>query len=72
MWTRPKPIGKPSCAKAWEAPAAPRSPWKSSFPARRPGTYEEVGELIGYLCTPSASYIHGQAINIDGGMVTEP
>ncbi len=42
-----------------------------NIPARRPGTYEEVGELIGYLCTPLASYINGQAINIDGGMVTE-
>ena len=43
----------------------------ANIPARRPGTYEEVGELVGYLCTPSASYINGQAINIDGGMVTE-
>jgi NAD(P)-dependent dehydrogenase (short-subunit alcohol dehydrogenase family) len=40
-------------------------------PAGRGGTYEEVGELIAFLCTPAAAYINGQAINIDGGMVTE-
>mgnify|MGYP001181358133 CR=1 FL=1 len=32
---------------------------------------EEVGELVAYLCSPAASYINGQAINIDGGLVTE-
>ncbi len=30
---------------------------------------EEVGELVAFLCSPEGSYIHGQAINIDGGMV---
>ncbi|NQW17605.1 MAG: SDR family oxidoreductase [Chloroflexi bacterium] len=41
------------------------------IPAGRPGKYEEVAELIAFLCTPSSRYINGQAINIDGGRVTE-
>ncbi len=42
-----------------------------AVPAGRPGTFDEVGELIAYLASPAASYINGQAINIDGGAVTE-
>jgi len=41
------------------------------IPAGRPGKFEEVAELIAFLCTPSSRYINGQAINIDGGRVTE-
>ena len=40
-------------------------------PIRRSGTDEEVGDFIAYLCTESASWIHGQSINIDGGEVME-
>ncbi len=46
-------------------------PRLSGVPAGRPGTYEEVGELIAFLCSHAARYINGQAINIDGGQVTE-
>ena len=48
--------------------------WKSrvaNIPVGRVGTDEEVGELIGYLCSPRAAYITGQAININGGTITE-
>lgn len=33
----------------------------------RTGTDEEVGQFITYLCTAAASWIHGQAISINGG-----
>jgi NAD(P)-dependent dehydrogenase (short-subunit alcohol dehydrogenase family) len=33
------------------------------------GDAAEVGELVAFLCGPDASYVHGQAINIDGGRV---
>jgi 3-oxoacyl-[acyl-carrier protein] reductase len=42
-----------------------------AIPAGRPGSPEEVAELIAFLATPSSRYINGQAINIDGGRVTE-
>ena len=48
--------------------------WKEKsdrHPIGRSGTPEEVGEFITYLCTEAASWIHGQSINIDGGMVME-
>jgi len=38
-------------------------------PLKRAGTDEEIGKFIAYLCTPDASYITGQSLNIDGGSV---
>jgi len=35
----------------------------------RAATDEEVAGLIAFLCSPSATYMTGQSINIDGGMV---
>jgi len=47
--------------------------WNKSIeqmvPLRRAGTDEEIGKFIAYLCTPDASYITGQSLNIDGGSV---
>jgi 3-oxoacyl-[acyl-carrier protein] reductase len=47
--------------------------WKSvvnqMVPLKRPGSDEEIGKFIAYLCTPDAAYITGQSINIDGGVV---
>lgn len=42
-----------------------------SIPISRAGTDDEVGELIGFLCSPRAAYITGQSVNINGGSVTE-
>lgn len=39
------------------------------IPLKRAASDEEVGKFIAYLCTPDASYITGQSINFDGGMV---
>lgn len=36
-------------------------------PMGRPGTPDEVAAAIAFLCTPSASYITGQLLVIDGG-----
>ncbi len=43
----------------------------AQVPLGRPAEDIEVGELIGFLCSPRAAYITGQAININGGTVTE-
>ena len=49
---------------AWEKMA-------QTTPIGRNGTDDEVGEFIAYLCTNAASWIHGQSINIDGGLIME-
>ena len=43
----------------------------TSMPIGRNGTDVEVGGLIAHLCTEATSWIHGQAININGGSVME-
>ena len=43
----------------------------AQVPLGRPAEDMEVGELIGFLCSPRAAYVTGQAININGGSVTE-
>ncbi|MCL0044045.1 SDR family oxidoreductase [Dehalococcoidia bacterium] len=40
-------------------------------PIGRNGSDEEVGAFIAYLCTQAASWIHGQAINQNGGTIME-
>jgi len=49
--------------KAW------RTAIDQMVPLKRAGSDEETGKFIAYLCTPDASYITGQSINFDGGVV---
>ncbi len=43
---------------------------KKSIPANRLGTPEEVAGLVGFLASPQAGYITGNAIAISGGLYT--
>lgn len=38
-------------------------------PMKRAGTPEEVADLIAFLASPNSSYISGQIISINGGMI---
>lgn len=39
------------------------------FPIGRMAEPSEIGDVVGFLCSPSASYVTGQAIAVDGGYV---
>lgn len=43
---------------------------KKTIPANRFGTPEEVAELVGFLASPTAGYITGNVISINGGLYT--
>jgi NAD(P)-dependent dehydrogenase (short-subunit alcohol dehydrogenase family) len=40
---------------------------KSTHPLGRPGTPEEIADLIAFLVSPQAGWITGETIAIDGG-----
>jgi NAD(P)-dependent dehydrogenase (short-subunit alcohol dehydrogenase family) len=44
-------------------------PSMAAIPLRRVGTPEDIANLVSFLASEEASYITGQAINIDGGLV---
>jgi NAD(P)-dependent dehydrogenase (short-subunit alcohol dehydrogenase family) len=43
--------------------------WHEDIPQGRLGEPEEVVGMVMFLCSQAASYVNGQAINVDGGKV---
>jgi len=46
-----------------------REQWTQTIPLKRPGTTDDVANLCLFLASDMSSYISGQVINVDGGMV---
>jgi NAD(P)-dependent dehydrogenase (short-subunit alcohol dehydrogenase family) len=44
----------------------------ASVPMKRYGTSEEVAAAIAFLASPEASYITGQSLRVDGGVIHAP
>ena len=44
--------------------------WKNAIPLKRGGTPEDVANACVFLASDMSSYISGQVIQVDGGMLT--
>jgi meso-butanediol dehydrogenase/(S,S)-butanediol dehydrogenase/diacetyl reductase len=44
-----------------------RSDYYDTIPLNRYGTTEEIASVVGFLCSPAASYVNGQVLAVDGG-----
>ena len=52
-----------------EMPEEAKASISGQIPLKRLGTPEDVAEVVLFLCSESSSYITGQIIAVDGGMV---
>ncbi|RLK59237.1 SDR family oxidoreductase [Actinokineospora cianjurensis] len=41
----------------------------AAYPMKRLGTPQDVAELVAFLCSPAASWITGETVRVDGGLL---
>jgi NAD(P)-dependent dehydrogenase (short-subunit alcohol dehydrogenase family) len=57
-------------AEAFRDPAK-RGRIEAMTPLGRSGEPAEIAEAIAWLLSPRASYVHGELINVDGGLLMD-
>lgn len=45
--------------------------YEKMIPLRRMGTAREIAQVIGFLCSPQASFVTGQTLVVDGGLTLQ-
>ena len=55
----------------WDAHPELYDEWKSVPPMGRYGTAEEVAEVVAWLCTDDAAFVHGHAMSVDAGLLAQ-
>jgi NAD(P)-dependent dehydrogenase (short-subunit alcohol dehydrogenase family) len=66
----PGPVLTPMVAEAFRDPAK-RGRVEASTPLGRLGEPAEIAEAIAWLLSPRASYVHGEVVNVDGGLLMD-
>ena len=52
-----------------DLPQNAKDAFNNLIPLRRPGTANDVADIVLFLASPLADYVTGQVIHVDGGMV---
>jgi NAD(P)-dependent dehydrogenase (short-subunit alcohol dehydrogenase family) len=52
-------------------PPERREALRRAHPPGRVGEVEEVAAVVGFLCSPKASFVSGAVIPVDGGLTCE-
>ncbi|HYF26155.1 MAG TPA: SDR family oxidoreductase, partial [Baekduia sp.] len=51
-----------------ELPEQVREAFKAQVPLGRAAAPAEAADGVVYLCTPASDYVHGQVLNVSGGV----
>lgn len=54
---------------AWSDARLPPNPWVRATPLGRPGTPEEMADVVAYLASPRSSFVTGAVVRADGGFL---